>query len=243
MNFFNNDNCCCNRPLYFRPNQQGGNNIDRIIFTSIPGPVGPQGPQGPVGATGATGPQGPIGLTGATGPVGPQGPQGPAGATGATGPAGPVGPQGPQGPQGIQGPIGPEGPAGADATIIASLLTAPDATGTEPVLAQSTTTPTGQTDIVLNTANNNVELTAGTYSIRYGTNATSTTETAIPSISLAINGTTDALTTRLGTPNTTSSISGDYLYTATAGDTIGLDTTEDASITYSNNYLLIQKLD
>ena len=44
--FFND--CCCNRPRF--PINQGGNNIDRIVFTGITGPTGPQGPAGPVGA-------------------------------------------------------------------------------------------------------------------------------------------------------------------------------------------------
>ena len=256
MNWFNNNNnCCCNRS--FRPysfNQQGGNNIDRIIFTSIPGPIGPQGPQGPAGPSGPAGPQGPvgpqgpIGLTGATGPQGPIGLTGATGATGATGPQGPIGltgatgATGATGPQGPVGPAGPQGPAGADAIIAISLLTATDATGAEPVLTQGATSPTTQTDITLNTTENNVALTAGTYSIRYGTNASSTELTSIPSISLLINGTTETVTTRVGTPNTSSSISGDYLYVATEGDTIALDTNEDASITYSNNYLLIEKI-
>ena len=129
----NNDDCC-NR-VVIRPRTS----VDRVVFTSIPGPIGPQGPQGPAGPvgatgpqgpqgipgpTGATGPQGPIGLTGATGPQGPIGLTGATGATGATGPQGPIGetgPQGPagatgatgpQGPQGIQGPVGPQGPIG-----------------------------------------------------------------------------------------------------------------------------------
>lgn len=119
-----NDNNCCNR-VVVRPIT----NVDRVVFTSIPGPVGPQGPQGPAGPVGATGaqgpqgipgpvgPQGPIGLTGATGATGATGPQGPIGLTGPAGPQGPVGPTGPQGPQGeqgIQGPIGPQGPVGPE---------------------------------------------------------------------------------------------------------------------------------
>lgn len=114
----NNDDCC-NR-VVIRPRTS----VDRVVFTSVPGPVGPQGPAGPVGATGpqgpqgipgptgATGPQGPVGLTGATGATGPQGPIGLTGATGATGPQGEQGPAGPQGVQGIQGPVGPQGPIG-----------------------------------------------------------------------------------------------------------------------------------
>jgi len=129
----NNDCCsnndsCCNR-VVIRPRTS----VDRVVFTSIPGPIGPQGPQGPAGpvgatgpqgpqgipgptgatgATGATGPQGPIGLTGATGATGATGPQGPIGETGPQGPAGETGATGPQGPQGIQGPVGPQGPIG-----------------------------------------------------------------------------------------------------------------------------------
>ena len=61
----NNNNCCNFFPNY-RP-MQGGNNIDRIIFTGITGPTGPIGPQGIQGEIGLTGPTGP---TGATGPAG-----------------------------------------------------------------------------------------------------------------------------------------------------------------------------
>ena len=95
-----NDNDCCNRTVV-RPI----NNVDRIVFTGIPGPTGPQGPRGFVG------PQGPQGLTG---PAGPQGIQGP---IGLTGPAGPQGLTGPTGPQGPQGEIGPAGPAGTIASF------------------------------------------------------------------------------------------------------------------------------
>ena len=123
MDFLNNNNCSCNRPL--PPVWHNNNNVDRIIFTSVPGPqgpVGPQGPQGPTGATGPIGPQGPQGLTGATGPQGPiglTGPAGPQGEIGPQGPQGPTGATGPQGPQGLTGatgatgPIGPQGPTGA----------------------------------------------------------------------------------------------------------------------------------
>jgi len=116
----NNDDCC-NR-VVIRPRTS----VDRVVFTSVPGPVGPQGPAGPVGATGPqgpqgipgpTGPQGPIGLTGATGATGPQGPIGLTGATGATGPQGPQGETGPQGPQGIQGEVGPQGPQGEQGPV------------------------------------------------------------------------------------------------------------------------------
>lgn len=125
----NNDCCsnndgCCNR-VVIRPRTS----VDRVVFTSIPGPIGPQGPQGPAGPVGATGPQGPQGIpgpTGATGATGATGPQGPIGLTGATGPqgpqgiqgeVGPTGPQGEQGPQGIQGEVGPAGPQGIQGPV------------------------------------------------------------------------------------------------------------------------------
>ena len=248
--FFNTNDCCgrrhncCGNNLSW-PNNNQNNNFSRVIFTSIPGPQGPAGPQGPTGATGPVGPQGPIGLTGATGP------QGPIGLTGATGPQGEVGPVGPQGPQGIQGdvgpagpqgPIGPQGPAGADATTSIALFTAPTATGVEPTLALTTEAPAGQTDIVLDATTNEVTLTAGTYSIRYFTTATST-DTTVPSISLTENGTEIASTERTGIATSTTNLSGEYLLTVAEGDTVGIETTNSTGTTYENTQLIIQKVD
>ena len=191
---------------------------------------------GAVGATGPTGPQGFQGVAGEVGPTGPTGPTGPIGLTGE------IGPTGPTGPTGETGPTGPTGPAGTAAAITIAQFTAPTTTGTELVLAESTESPAGQTEIVLNTTDNDVELTAGTYLIRYGTNATSTVVTSVPSISLEINGVANAETTRFGVGGTTSSVNGDYLYTATAGDTISLAVNESTDITYDNNYLIIQEV-
>ena len=278
------NNCCCGvRPIPpFRP-VQGGNNIDRIIFTGITGPTGPQGIQGPAGATGAqgiqgpTGPQGPVGptgatgLTGATGPTGatgltgPTGPAGATGATGLTGPTGPIGPQGiqgvageigptgPQGPTGptgptgatgltgATGPTGPTGPAGETPTNAVSLFEVPTATNVQPVLAQTATSPTGQTDIVLNTTNNNIELGAGSYLVRYGTTAESQ-GVDITSISLTVNGVVVPSTTRTGNANENTVLTGEYLVTSAGGTTIGLETALDATNTYTNTYLVVQKI-
>lgn len=266
--FRDNNNCCCGGGRFnypFFPQNNGNNNFDRIIFTSVPGPVGPQGPAGPqgatgpggpvgpqgpqgiqgltgaTGATGATGPQGPIGPAGPQGETGATGPVGPQGETGATGPVGPAGPVGPQGPQGPIGPQGPAGPAGADATNVVALFTAPTATGVEPVLAETAEVPAGQTDIVLDTTTNDVTLTAGTYLVGYSTTATST-GTTVPTISLTQNGTVIAGTTRSGTATTTENLFGQHLIVTSEGDTVGIETTNSTETTYDNTQLLIQKL-
>ena len=261
MNFFNNDNCCCNRPLYFRPNQQGGNNIDRIIFTSIPGPVGPQGPQGPqgpAGATGATGPQGPIGLTGATGPVGPQGPIGLTGATGATGatgpqgpigltgPAGPVGatgpqgpqgetgPIGPQGPQGIQGPVGPQGPAGPAGTTASfgSFYTA-----TEQSVDNSSfplTNTSAVSNMSIDTATGIVTLeNSGTYKIDYGVYPASSA-TGSDYVALFLNGAEVPGSAR-GLENNTMINSSIILTVPTSTSTLNIQIVSDNAVTFLDN--------
>jgi len=239
------DNCCCNGGRRIFPIfPQNNNNVDRIIFTGITGPTGPQGPQGPQGLTGATGATGPQGVQGTAGATGPTGPAGATGATGPTGPIGLTGATGPTGPQGVQGeigPTGPTGPAGAVATTSIALFTAPSAAGIEPVLALTAESPAGQTDITLNTTENEATVTAGTYLVSYSTTGASTDATA-PSISLTQNGTIVANTTRLGTAGETESLSGQYLITATDGDTIGIETTNSTGTTYDNTQIIIQKL-
>ena len=180
----NNDYCsnndgCCNR-VVIRPRTS----VDRVVFTSIPGPIGPQGPQGPAGPVGATGPQGPQGIpgptgaTGATGATGPQGPIGLTGATGATGATGPQGPigltgaTGPQGPQGIQGPVGPQGPIGPQgpAGTIASYGSY-FSTTTQTLSNQSfpLDSANDESNMTIDPATGIVTLTnAGTYKIDYG---------------------------------------------------------------------------
>lgn len=206
---FNNFNSgCCNRPIIpFVPNQ-GGTNVDRIIFTGI---TGPTGPAGPTGATGPTGPQGPIGLTGATGATGPTGP------TGAT------------------------GPAGEPATVSSASFVATGAAGSELTLTLSSEYPASQTDIVLDGAENNIDLTAGSYLVSYGTIGT-TTDGNLPTISLEVNDVVVAPTTKTGITTTTTTLNGVYIVNLPADGTIGLNTTQNANITYTGTYLTIQKL-
>ncbi len=188
----NNSNNCCNRPFnpFWRNNN---NNIDRIIFTSIPGPVGPQGPagpQGPIGLTGATGPQGPQGIQGETGPqgpiglTGPQGPQGETGATGATGPQGPAGPQGPIGPVGPQGPVGPAGTA----TVASYGSFYTDTTQTVTNDSFPLTTTLSSSNMTVDTTTGVVTLTnAGTYLVSYGVYATTGSQDT-DTVQLYLNG-------------------------------------------------------
>jgi len=236
--FRNNHDCCCGERS-FPPYPQNNSSFDRIIFTNNQGPQGIPGPQGPAGPQGATGPQGPIGLTGATGP------QGPIGLTGATGPQGPIGatgPVGPIGPQGEQGPIGPQGPAGEDATTSIALFNSPLSSDAQPILTLLTEAPVDQTDIVLDTTENEVTLTAGTYFITYSTNSQSS-GTTVPSIALTENGAIIPITERLGSANASNTLSGQYVLTVADGETVGLATTTATDVTYTNTLLTIQKVD
>ncbi len=115
------------------------------------------------------------------------------------------------------------------------------ATNTPIVLTETISAPAGQTNILLNTANNNVNVTPGTYLIRYGSTATSTS-TTVPSLTLAFNGTGDSSTTRTGVANGTSTINGEYVEVFDNAGTIGLNSNQSADVTYDNNYLIIQKL-
>lgn len=115
------------------------------------------------------------------------------------------------------------------------------ATNTPIVLTETISAPTGQTNILLNTANNNVNVTPGTYLIRYGSTATSTS-TTVPSLTLAFNGTGDSSTTRTGVANGTTTINGEYVEVFDNAGTIGLNSNQSADVTYDNNYLIIQKL-
>lgn len=214
-----NNNCC--RPIFPWRDVWQGRETGRIIFTNNTGPTGPQGIPGPQG------------VPGAIGPTGPAGPQGVPGAIGPTGPVGPIG------PQGIQGPTGPTGPAGEDGVAVVGFFTATTSTTADPVLATTNVYPAGETDIVLNTEDNNLNLTAGTYLINYGTTATATT--AEPTISLIVNGIMEDGSTRMGMTGMTSTISGSYLLTFEDVGTLRLTTTLNG-ITYNNTYLIIQKL-
>ncbi|MBO4412575.1 MAG: hypothetical protein J5779_01000 [Clostridia bacterium] len=142
---------------------------------------------------------------------------------------------------GVSGPQGPQGPAGAPAISVAAEFIAPAATNEDLVLTAFTSYPGTQTSIVLNSTNNNVELTGGTYLIRYGTVATNTGAT-LPTISLTFNGVVYPITTRTGAANATNTLSGDLLITVLPGTTVGLETTNSAEITYTNSYLIIEKL-
>ena len=257
--FFRNDNCCCNnRP--FPPFNQGGNNIDRIIFTGITGPTGPQGPQGiqgPSGATGAQGPAGPTGATGpagATGPTGPQGIQGVAGPTGPTGPiglTGEIGPTGPVGPTGATGEIGPTGPTGATgptgpAGTVASFGSFyTDTTQTVTNDSFPLTTTLTSSNIALEPTTGVLTLTnAGTYSIDYG--VYSTDATATDTVSIFLNGTEVAGTER--TLENNAITNGNVIINVpTATSTLNIQINSTGAVTFDdpngvNGYLTIVQI-
>lgn len=248
-NWNDNNNCCCNRnfPINWRNNN---NNFDRIIFTSIPGPVGPQGPQGPqgpIGLTGATGPQGPAGPVGATGPVGPQGPIGLTGATGAQGPqgiqgetgpqgpiglTGPAGPIGPQGPQGEVGPAGPQGPAGPAGTVASFGSFYTDTTQTVTNDSFPLTTTLASSNTTVDTTTGVVTLAnAGTYLVEYG--VYSTDATATDTVSIFLNGTEVAGTQRTLTNNTITSGSA-IITVPTATSTLNIQINSTGAVTFTD---------
>ena len=216
----NNLNNCCNRP--YNPFWRNNNNVDRIIFTSIPGPVGPQGPagpQGPIGPTGATGAQGPQGIQGETGPQGP---------IGLTGPAGPQGPIGLTGATGPQGPVGPAGTAtvasyGSFYTDTTQTVTN-DSFPLTTTLASSNTTVDSTTGIVT-LAN------AGTYLVEYG--VYSTDATATDTVSIFLNGTEVAGTERTLTNNTTTSGSA-IITVPTATSTLNIQINSTGAVTFDD---------
>lgn len=167
--------------------------------------TGPMGPTGPAGATGATGLPGANGLNGATGAVGPQGatgakgdtgPQGATGAKGDTGPQGEIGPQGPTGPKGemgVQGPIGPKGEDGQisnqNATIYS--MAGQDLTSGNPLTLSSIKTNNG---LIVGGTTITVPAT-GTYIVSYCMNK-ATNAAGTDSVSIAIDGTMDRITSR-----------------------------------------------
>ena len=144
---------------------------------------------------------------------------------------------------GVTGPQGPQGPAGTPAISVAAEFVAPAATNEDVVLTTFNLYPASETDITLDTTNNNVVLSAGTYLVSYGTNATLADvikSPAIASISLTINGMENGMTTRI--ESDTGSMSGEILITVINGTTIGLSTLNSENLTYSNTYLIIKKL-
>ncbi len=175
------------------------------------------------------------GITGPTGPQGPAGPQGPIGPTGLTGLTGPTG------PTGATGPTGPTGPAGTTPTISAATFSATGAANAPLTLAVGGEYPADQTDIVLDGADNNIDLTAGSYLVSYGTIGT-TTDTNTPSITLVVNGANVQASTKTGIANGTTSLNGVYIVNLPADGTLGLAVTQNTAITYNGSYLTIQKL-
>ena len=84
-------------------------------------------------------------------------------------------------------------------------------------------------------------LPAGAYLISYGSTVTSTAQEQ-PELMLSIEGAVDTCTRRRGVSNATSSLSGHYLATLDKESKVGLYTNPHCTLTYDNNYLLIQKI-
>lgn len=225
----NNDCCsnndgCCNR-VVIRPRTS----VDRVVFTSIPGPIGPQGPQGPAGPVGATGPQGPQGIPG------------PTGATGATGATGPQGPQGIQGPQGPIGPTGPQGPAGTIASYGAYYSTTTQTLSNTSFPLDSAN---DESNMTIDPATGIVTLTnAGTYKIDYGvlpeTGAVETNRVALYLNGAEVNGTSLELVNE-------QIVGASTIITVDAGSTINIQILADNTVTFVaediNAYLTIMQI-
>jgi hypothetical protein len=122
-----------------------------------------------------------------------------------------------------------------------AFFTASTATNEQPNLVLTAESPTGQTDIVLVLADNNVKLTEGDYLIRFGT-TTVNKSNDIGTIVLLINGAQISITSRVGSANDTVVLTSEYLYHASADDTVGLLTALSSNISYLNTYLTIEKL-
>ncbi len=165
--------------------------------------------------------------------------------TGITGPTGPIGPTGPQGPAstivGPTGPTGATGPAGTPATVAAATFSATGAAGSPLTLTVGNDYPADQTDIVLNGAANNINLTAGSYLVSYGTVATAG-DTNVPTITLSVNGSDVAASTKTGVGNATTGLNGVYIVNLPADGTLGLTVAQNAQLTYNGSYLTVQKL-
>ena len=121
------------------------------------------------------------------------------------------------------------------------MFTAPSTTNAQPTITETTSYSNGS-PISYQATGNQITLPDGTYLISYGTTATSTSADQ-PSMSLAVNSSTESSTTRTGAGNTTTTLSGNYLLTASGGNTtLALELTPNANVTYNNNYMIVQKL-
>ncbi len=157
--------------------------------------------------------------------------------TGATGPIGPTGPTGATGATGPAGPIGATGTSGISST---AFFTAPSATNAEPSLILENSFPLGETDITL-AGENNVNLAAGTYLLRYGSTVTSTNGT-LPTISISVNELVESGTIRTGVAYGSANLTGDALLTISTNSVLSLSVTVAPELTYDETFLIISKL-
>lgn len=154
---------------------------------------------------------------------------GPRGATGATGATGPT------------GPTGPTGATGSSALTSIAFFTAPSATNVEPTLLLENSYPANQTDITF-AGENGVNLTAGTYIMRFGSTVTSTNGT-LPTISISIDNVVESGTIRTGVAFGSASLTGDALITINGDALLTFNVTLAPELTYDENFLIISKLE
>lgn len=140
---------------------------------------------------------------------------------------------------GIVGPTGPTGPSGSN--IVAEFISTASTSSVQPTLALLRQYPTDQTSMTLG-AESSILLDEGYYLINYGTQFTSTSAGDTPSISIIKNSTTEVQTTLTGKGETTNALSGSYLFLASQGDKIGLNVGTSATTSYTNTFIVIQKI-
>lgn len=149
-------------------------------------------------------------------------------------------PMGITGPTGPTGPTGATGPQGESGIISIAYFTAPTVTNAEPTLLLENSYPVGQTDITF-AGENNVNLTAGTYIMRFGSTVTSTNGTP-PTISISVNNIVDTGTIRTGIAFGSANLTGDALLTIPTNSTLSFNVTQAPELTYSESFLIISKL-
>ena len=147
---------------------------------------------------------------------------------------------GPTGPAGPTGPIGPTGPAGAPGFAATAFFTAPSVTNAEPELLLENAYPTSQTEISL-AGGNGINLTPGTYLMRFGSTVTSSNGTP-PTISISVDNVVESGTIRTGVAFGSASLNGDALITIATPSLLTFNVTIANELIYDENFLIISKL-
>ncbi len=141
---------------------------------------------------------------------------------------------------GVTGPTGPTGPAGAPGFTATAFFTAPSVTNAEPTLILENSYPTSQTEITL-AGGNGINLTPGTYLLRFGSTVTSTNGTP-PTISISVDNVVESGTIRTGVAFGSASLTGDALITIATPSILSFNVTIANELIYDENFIIISKL-